>query len=81
LEDLDFADDLALKYIHTHPDNIQSTIDCLNKNGKGTCLFISTKKSKFMRINAKNTNVVVVDGQDIEDMNGFDYLGSGSGSR
>jgi len=26
-----------------------------------------------MRINAKNTNVVVVDGQDIEDMNGFDY--------
>ena len=31
-----------------------------------------------MRNNAKNTNVVVVDGQDIEDMDGFEYLGSGS---
>ena len=39
-------------------------------------LKISTKKTKLMRINAKNIYAVVVDGQEIEDVDGFDYLGA-----
>ena len=37
---------------------IQTKIDLLNRNGKGTGLKISTKKTKVMRINVKNNNAV-----------------------
>ena len=59
LEDLDFADNLAL--ISSTYTQIQ--IDHLNRTGKGTGLKISTTKTKLMRINANNNNGVVVDGQ------------------
>ena len=74
LEDLDFADDLAL--ISTTYTQIQNKIDHLNRNGKGTVLKISTTKTKLMRINANNNNTVVVDGQQVEDVDSFDYLGA-----
>ena len=65
LEDLDFADDLAL--ISSTFMHIQMKIDRLNRNGKGTGLKISAKKTKVMRINVNN-NAVVVDGQAVEDI-------------
>ena len=37
---------------------------------------ISTKKTKLMRINANNNNAVVIDGQEEEDVDSFDYLGA-----
>ena len=74
LEDLDFADDLAL--ISSTFTQIQMKIDRLNRNGKGTGLKISTKKTKVMRINVNNNNAVVTDGQEVEDVETFDYLGA-----
>lgn len=57
LEDLDFAEDLALiSCTFTH---FQKKIDCLYRNGKGTDLKNSTKKTKLTRIIVKNTNAVV----------------------
>ena len=37
---------------------------------------ISTKKTKVMRINVNNNNAVVIDGQEVEDVETFDYLGA-----
>ena len=64
LEDLDFADDLA--FISSTYTQIQKKIDYLNRNGKGTGLNISTT----------NNNAVVVDGQQVEDLDSFNYLGA-----
>ena len=74
LEDLDFADDLAL--ISSTFTQIQRKIDHLNRNGKGTGLNISTKKTKVMRINVNNNNAVIIDEQEVEDAETFDYLGA-----
>ena len=74
LEELDFAGDLAL--ISSTYTQIQKKIDHLNRNGKGTGLKISTTKTKLMRINANNNNTVVVDGQQVEDVDSFNYLGA-----
>ena len=74
LEDLDFADDLAL--ISSTFTQIQLKIDHLNSIGKGTGLKINTKKTKLMRINANNKNAVVIDGQEVDDVDCFDYLGA-----
>ena len=74
LQDLDFADNLAL--ISSTYTQIQKKIDHLNRNGKGTGLKISTTKTKLVRINADNNNAVVVDGQQAEDVDSFDYLGA-----
>ena len=74
LEDLDFADALAL--ISSTYTQIRKKIDHLNRNEKGMGLKIRTTKTKLMRINANNNNAVVVDGQQVEDADGFDYLGA-----
>ena len=74
LEDLDFADDLAL--ISSTFIQMKMKIYCLNRNGKGTGLKISTKKTKVMRINMNNNNTVAIDGQEVEDMETFDYQGA-----
>ena len=71
---LEDADDLAL--VSSTLTQIQMKIDRLNRNGKGTGLKISTKKTKVMRINVNNNNAVVTDGQEVEDVETFDYLGA-----
>lgn len=74
LNDLDFADDLAV--ISSTFTHIRMKINHLNNSGKGMGLKISTKKTKRMRINAKNNSAIVADGKEIEDVDGFDYLGA-----
>ena len=74
LEDLDFADNLAL--ISCTFTQIQMKIDRLNRDGKGTGLNISTKKTKVMRINVHNNNAVVIDGQEVDDVDSFYCLGA-----
>ena len=54
LEDLDFADDLAL--ISSTYTQIQKMIDHLNRNKKGMGLKISTTKTKLKRINTNNNS-------------------------
>ena len=51
-------------------------IDRLNRNGKGTGLKISTKNTKVMRIKVNTNNSVVIDGQEVEDVDSFYYLGA-----
>ena len=58
LEDLDFADNLAL--ISSTFKQIQMKIDRLNRNGRGMGLKINTKKTIVMRINVNN-NAVIID--------------------
>lgn len=64
---------LGTQIISSSFTHIQTEIDRLNRNGKETG--ICTKKTKFRRINAKNTNAVVVDRQEKEDVD-VDYLGA-----
>ncbi|KAL9972587.1 hypothetical protein ACROYT_G018921 [Oculina patagonica] len=46
-------------------------------NGKGKSSFkISTTKTKLIRINANNNNAIIVYGQQVEDVDSFDYLGA-----
>ena len=71
---LEDADDLAL--VSSTLTQIQMKIDRLNRNGKGTGLKISTKKTKVMRIKVNTNNAVVIDGQEVEDVDSFYYLGA-----
>lgn len=72
---LSLADDLAL--VSSTFTQIQEKIDRLNRNRKGTGLKINTKKTKLTRINANNNNnAVVIDGQEVEDVDSFDFLGA-----
>ena len=59
-----------------HSSQVHSRTSRRRLTGEGTGLKISTKKTKLMRINAKNVNAVVVDGQEIKDVDGFDYVGA-----
>ena len=69
-EDLDFADYLAL--ILSTFTQIQMEIDRLNRNGKGTGLKISTKKTIVIRINLCNNNAAGIDVLEVEDLDSFD---------
>ena len=70
LEDLDLA---LISSTFTH---IQTKIDCLNRNGKETDLKLSTKKTKLIRTNTRTINEAATNKQEIEDVDGFDYLGA-----
>ena len=61
-----------LKYIHADSDENRPP----KQKGKGTGLKISTKKTKVMRINVNNNNVAVIDGEEVQDVDSFDYLGA-----
>lgn len=74
LEDLDFADDIAL-LSHTHPQ-IQEKTQCLDHTAKQTGLHININKTKNMRINNRSEARVMLDDQAIEEVDSFTYLGS-----
>ena len=69
LEDLDFAAYLAR--ISSTYTQIQKKIDHL-KEGNG----LEKQYHELVRINANNSNAVVVDGQQVEDVDSFHYLGA-----
>jgi len=66
LEDLDFADDIAL--ISSTREQIQREGRSLSTNSKGIGLKIDVEKAKLLRLNTSNTEKVQVDGQDIEEV-------------
>ena len=74
LEDLDFADDLAL-LAHTH-QQMQEKSEKLVETAALLGLKINTAKTKVMRINSKNNTPINMDQNTLEDVNSFTYLGS-----
>ena len=74
LEDLDFADDLAL-LSHNH-DQMQGKTTRLEPTSERTGLKINRGKSKVMSINTTNENPITVGGEQLEEVDSFTYLGS-----
>jgi hypothetical protein len=79
LEDLDFADDICLlSHSLTH---MQSKTDVLQGTAAATGLHINAQKTKFMGINAQHQRSITLEGQAIEEVEKFTYLGSVVGKK
>jgi len=74
LEDLDFADDVAL-LSHNHQD-MQSKLTRMGMISAKASLRISKSKTKGMRINTTNADRLELDGEEIDEVEEFAYLGS-----
>jgi len=74
LDDVDFADDIAL--ISSTREQMQQEVRSLSTNSKGIGLKVNAEKTKLLRLNTSNTEKVQVDGQDIEEVESFVYLGT-----
>ena len=74
LEDLDFADDLAL-LSHTH-QHMQEQTTRLSMFAQLVGLKISQKKTEVMMLNVSNPSPVKVYGEDLQTTEEFTYLGS-----
>ena len=71
LDDLDFADDLAL-LSHSH-EQMQEKTDLLNLVSAQTGLNINMNNTKIMKANTKSKNVVTVGGKPLEETDCFTY--------
>ena len=74
LEDLDFADDLA--FLSVNVDHLQEKTYRLERYAKQTGLTINTSKTQVMSINTTPTAPVTVNGEPLEFVQDFTYLGS-----
>nr|KAG5689406.1 hypothetical protein BaRGS_017924 [Batillaria attramentaria] len=74
LDDLDFADDLAL-LSHSH-NQMQDKTTCLEATSTGTGLKINRRKTELMKINTTANTPVTVGGESIREVESFVYLGS-----
>nr|KAG5696609.1 hypothetical protein BaRGS_034070 [Batillaria attramentaria] len=74
LDDLDFADDLAL-LSHSH-SQMQDKTTCLEATSAGTGLKINRRKTELMKINTTANTPVTVGGEPIREVESFVYLGS-----
>ena len=74
LDDLDFADDLAVTA--NTIDKIQEKTNEIKERSEAVGLLINVGKTKTMRINIDDNSPVKLDGEDIEDVDSFTYLGS-----
>lgn len=75
LEDLDYADDIAL--ISTNHGQMQKKTDKLTEAAQRVGLNISKSKTRILKINCKkNNSIKCQNGQDIHETNEFTYLGA-----
>ena len=74
LDDLDFADDIAL-LAHTYQQMQEKTTQ-LEKSAAKLGLSASNAKTKSMRMNVTNTTPIMLQTGDIEEFSSFIYLGS-----
>ncbi|VDP47215.1 unnamed protein product [Schistosoma margrebowiei] len=74
LDDLDFADDLALP--SQTRQQMQEKTNSVAAASAAVGLNIKRGKSKIVRYNTPCTNPVTIDGEDLENVNTFTYLGS-----
>ncbi|VDO88352.1 unnamed protein product [Schistosoma margrebowiei] len=74
LNDFDFADDLVLL---THTDEqMQIKIDSVAAVSTSVGLNIHKGKTKVLEQNTENSNPITLDGETLEDVESFTYLGS-----
>ena len=74
LEDLDFADDLAM--LSSSPAKLQTKTDRLVKFAKQVGLFVNIKKTEVMAIGKALDVAIKIEGEDLKEVNKFTYLGS-----
>ncbi|VDO61394.1 unnamed protein product [Schistosoma margrebowiei] len=74
LDDLDFADDLAL--LSQTQQQMQEKTTSVAAASAAIGLNIHKGKSKVLRYNTTCTNQITIDGEDLEDVKTFTYLGS-----
>ena len=75
LEDLDYADDIAL--LSTNARYLQQKANVLNENAKKAGLHINVKKTKAMYLNLTEPHPqIMIDGEELETVDDFTYLGS-----
>ena len=74
LEDLDFADDIAL--LSHNRRSMQSKLTRLAKISMQTGLRISKSKTKVMRVNTRNVDRIELAEDEIDEVEDFAYLGS-----
>ncbi|KAK7107318.1 hypothetical protein V1264_015265 [Littorina saxatilis] len=74
LDDLDFADDLAL-LSHTQ-QQMQEKTGIVADNSASLGLHINRGKSKVFKTNAPNNTPITVEGSALEEVDSFTYLGS-----
>ena len=74
LDDLDFADDLAL-LAHTQ-QQMQEKTNIVTENSTRLGLNIHKGKTKFLKVNAENTSPITLNGEALEEIEEFTYLGS-----
>ena len=76
LEDLDFADDIAL-LSHTHKQ-MQDKINIITEVSSQTGLKLNRNKTKVLRNNTHQIEPITLAGESLEDVTGFTYLHVGS---
>ena len=74
MDDLDSADDLAL-LSHNHQQMQEKTSD-LHHTSMQVGLTLKKQKTKIMRINAGTDEPVKIEGEELEEVESFTYLGS-----
>ena len=74
LNDLDFADDLAL--LSHNQRQMQEKTSVVAETSASIGLNIHTGKSKVLRVNAINQNPIMLDNTALEEVDNFTYLGS-----
>ena len=75
LDDLDFADDIAL--LSQNHQQMQEKLREVEQKAAETGLHISLQKTKVLKANTKTlASLMVVNHQPLEDVNSFIYLGS-----
>ena len=74
LEDLDFADDIAL--LSSTKQHMQNKSEKIEEESERVGLKINIDKTKLMRINPKNNDPIIVRGQEIEGVEKIVYLGA-----
>ena len=74
LEDLDYADDIAL--LASNCTHMQEKSSRLQAIGSFIGLEVNTLKTKIMRLNSKTQHPISINGTSLEDVDKFVYLGS-----
>ncbi|VDP58945.1 unnamed protein product [Schistosoma mattheei] len=74
LDDLDFADHLAL--LSQTQQQMQGKTNSVAAASAAICLNIHKWKNKILRYNTAFIKTFTIDGEDLEDVKTFTYLGS-----
>ena len=74
LEDLDFADDIAL--LSSAMNHLQQKTTRLEENAAKIGLKLNDKKCKVMKVNSKSEEKLKLRGNDVEEEESFTYLGA-----